>query len=245
MRASEGGRTSANGAGPGVITPDGCAVDFYAQLPAGREPAVIDAAVPSGASILELGCGAGRITHSLVAMGHRVVAVDVSAEMLAHVQGARTVQASIEGLDLHERFDAVVLGSTLINVPDDDQLAAFLATCARHVTADGCVLLERHSVGWFDEVAPTQRQVGDITYLLYDIAHDGPDLLSVTVEYRIGARVWTHSFGTRRLDDARLTSVLADAGLGLDALLTDDGSWVRARPVAGQVAAASTDRDGA
>jgi SAM-dependent methyltransferase len=206
---------------------------------------VIDAAVPSGSSILELGCGAGRVTHPLVAMGHRVVAVDESADMLAHVRGARPVQATIESLDLDDRFDAVVLGSTLINVPDDDLLAAFLTTCARHVSADGCVLLERHPVGWFDEVAPAQRQVGDVTYLLYDVTHHGSDLVSATVEYRIDGRTWTHEFVTRRLDDARLARTLADAGLRLDAVLTDDGSWLRALPVVGSVAAASTDRDGA
>jgi SAM-dependent methyltransferase len=228
-----------------VITPDGCAVDFYALLPPGRESGVIDAAVPPGSSILELGCGAGRVTHPLVAMGHRVVAVDESADMLAHVRGARTVQAAIESLELPERFDVVVLGSNLINVPDDDQLAAFLTTCARHLSAHGCVLLERHPVGWFDEVVATERQVGDITYLLYDIAHDGPDLVSATVEYRVGTRTWTHEFVTRRLDDTRLAQALADAGLRLDAVLTDDCSWLRALPVAASVAAASTEDDGA
>ena len=206
---------------------------------------MIDAAVPSGSSILELGCGAGRVTHPLVAMGHRVVAVDESADMLAHVRGARTVQATIEGLELPERFDAVVLGSNLINTPDDDQLAAFLTACVRHVSADGCVLLERHPVGWFDEVAATEQQVGDITYLLYDIAHDGPDLVSATVEYRIDGRTWTHEFVTRRLDDTRLARALADAGLRLDALLTDDGSWLRARLIAASVAAAGTESDDA
>ncbi len=45
-------------------------------------------AAGAGASILELGCGAGRVTHPLVALGHPVVAVDESPEMLAHVRGA-------------------------------------------------------------------------------------------------------------------------------------------------------------
>lgn len=49
------------GTGPGVITPDGCAVDFYALLPPMGEPEIIAAAAPPGASILELGCGTGRL----------------------------------------------------------------------------------------------------------------------------------------------------------------------------------------
>ena len=44
------------------MTNDGCAVEFYALLPPMGEPEIVHAAVPAGASILELGCGTGRIT---------------------------------------------------------------------------------------------------------------------------------------------------------------------------------------
>ncbi|MEN3358121.1 MAG: hypothetical protein V7637_2103 [Mycobacteriales bacterium] len=74
------------GGGPGPITPDGRAVAVYAALPPRQEPDIISAAVPAGSSILELGVGAGRITRPLVDLGYRVVAVDGSAEMLAHVE---------------------------------------------------------------------------------------------------------------------------------------------------------------
>jgi hypothetical protein len=47
------------GTGPGVITPDGCAVECYALLPSMGEPEIIAAAVPPGASILELAAGPG------------------------------------------------------------------------------------------------------------------------------------------------------------------------------------------
>ncbi|HET9557668.1 MAG TPA: class I SAM-dependent methyltransferase, partial [Actinomycetota bacterium] len=74
--------------GPGAITPDGCSVELYALLPPMGEPEVVHAAVPPGTSILELGAGAGRMTHRLVELGHPVVAVDESGEMLARVRGA-------------------------------------------------------------------------------------------------------------------------------------------------------------
>ncbi|MGX1482605.1 cyclopropane fatty-acyl-phospholipid synthase-like methyltransferase [Streptomyces griseus] len=51
-----------------------------------------------GASILELGCGAGRVTHPLVARGFEVTAVDESPGMLERVRGARTVLSPIETL---------------------------------------------------------------------------------------------------------------------------------------------------
>jgi SAM-dependent methyltransferase len=91
------------GTGPGVITPDGCAVELYARLPAWREPGVIHKAAGSGATILELGCGAGRVTHPLIELGHEVTAVDESQEMPASVRGAQTVLARIQDLDLGGR----------------------------------------------------------------------------------------------------------------------------------------------
>lgn len=219
-----------SGEGPGAITADGCAVDLYAELPVGREPEVIHAAVPGAASILELGCGAGRVTRPLVALGYEVTAVDESAEMLAHVTGARTVKARIEDLDLPDRFDVVLLASHLVNVPDDALLASLLACTRRHVKSDGCVILERHPANWFDQAAPSEQERDGITFVLRGISRPAHDLLRATVEYRIGARVWSQTFTTRRLDDVRLAAVLHAAGLRFDTVLTDDGSWVRAVP---------------
>jgi hypothetical protein len=45
-----------------------------------------------------------------------------------------------------------------------------------------------------------------------------------------GDHVWTQTFTSRRLDDAELAAVLADAGLRLDRYLTGDGTWLRAVP---------------
>jgi SAM-dependent methyltransferase len=84
---------------PGPRAPGGSPVELYALAPPEGEPEIVHAAVPSGAAILELGCGAGRITHRLVELGHPVVGVDQSPEMLAHVRGAETVLADIETLD--------------------------------------------------------------------------------------------------------------------------------------------------
>ena len=66
-------------------TRDGSPVDLYRLLPALGEPEQVHDAIAPGAEVLELGCGVGRITHPLVALGHRVVAVDESKEMLANV----------------------------------------------------------------------------------------------------------------------------------------------------------------
>jgi SAM-dependent methyltransferase len=194
------------------------------------EPEVVHAAIPAGASILELGAGAGRVTHRLIELGHPVVAVDESPEMLARVRGAETVAARIQDLDLGRRFDAVLLASFLVNTPDDGLRRRFLAACRDHVAEGGCVLLQRHPPAWFDEAAEDERTSGAITFRLRDLRRPGTGLLAATAEYQAGERVWTHAFTARRLDDGELAAALAQAGLAVDAYLTGDGSWVRAVP---------------
>jgi SAM-dependent methyltransferase len=218
------------GSGPGVITADGCAVEVYAAMPAGDEPDLIDAAVRSGGSLLELGAGAGRVTAPLVERGYDVVAVDDSAEMLAHVHGAQTVVASIEGLDLGRRFDGVLLCSHLINTSDPAQREAFLAACARHVAPDGCVVIERHTPQWFDEAAESTFEHDGIRIGLRDLSRPGPDLLAATVHYAIGDRVWTQTFVAQRVDDGLLVELLGQFGLAVDRYLDEDRAWVRAVP---------------
>ncbi len=213
-----------------MITPDGCAVDLYAQLPDFGEPAIVHEAVGPGASILELGCGTGRITNPLVALGHPVVAVDESPEMLAHVRGAQTVCARIEELSLGRRFDAVLLASHLINAPDEPIRNAFLAACRDHVAADGCVIVQQHPPDWFASAREAEDVRDGMVFRLRDVSRPAPNLVSATVEYEVGDQRWTQTFTTMVLNDSELESALADAGLRLDRYLTEDHSWFRAVP---------------
>jgi SAM-dependent methyltransferase len=210
-----------------VITPDGCAVDFYAMMPAFGEPAIVHAAAGPGASILELGCGAGRVTHPLIALGHPVVAVDESPEMLAHVRGAETVCAQIQELSLGRRFGAVLLASHLINSGTGTR-SRFLGACRRHVADDGCVIVQQHSPEWFASARDQEVRRDGIILRMRDVSRPGPDLLTATVEYEVGDRCWTQTFTTTRLDDAELAAALAGADLRLDRYLTEDRSWFRA-----------------
>jgi SAM-dependent methyltransferase len=218
------------GTGPGVITPDGCAVDFYALMPDLGEPAIVHEAAGAGASILELGSGAGRVTHPLIGLGHQVVAVDESPEMLAHVRGAETVCARIQDLSLDRRFDAVLLASHLINA-DEQTRSIFLAACRQHVADDGCVIVQQHGPEWFAAAEEGETIRDGVTYRLRDVSRPAPNLVSATVEYVVGERCWTQTFTTRRLDEDELAGALAAAGLRLDRYLTADRSWFRAIPV--------------
>ena len=213
-----------------MITPDGCAVDFYARMTAMGEPEIVHDTAGPAATILELGCGTGRITHPLVALGHPVVAVDESPEMLAHVRGAETVHARIEDLALGRRFNVVLLASHLINTDDAVARTALLAACRRHVADDGSVIIQQHEPGWFDAAADAENVMDGIIFRMRDVSRPAPNLVSATVEYVDGDRVWTQTFTARRLDETELAAVLADAGLRLDRYLTDDRTWLRALP---------------
>ena len=151
------------GSGPGPLTDDGCAVELYRRLPPMGEADVVHDAVGDGASILDLGCGTGRIAHRLLELGHEVVGVDQSADMLAHVRGAHTVQAAIAGLDLGRTFDAVLLASHLVNTPDEAERRALFQTAARHLGGDGLLVAEWHPPEWFETAASGSRgQLGDV-----------------------------------------------------------------------------------
>jgi hypothetical protein len=169
-----------------------------------------------------------------VALGHHVVAVDESAAMLEYIESAETVCSPIEDLALGRGFDAVVLASFLIEIPDDDLMRAFLRTCRNHVREDGCVILERHKPGWHDTVEPGEL-VDDVGRIIRwrDVSRPADGLLAMTVEYEAEDAIWTHSFMTRRLDDDRLVSELAAVGLVVDEFLTPDRRWVRAVPPKG------------
>jgi SAM-dependent methyltransferase len=220
-----------HGTGPGPITADGCAVDYYATLRPNGEPERIHGAIPAGASILELGAGTGRITRRLVELGHEVVAVDQSPEMLAHIDGVETVCSSIESLELGRRFGLVLLMSFVIETADDEQRAAFLATCRRHVADGGSVILQRHPPEWYDTIAPIERDLDDgRTFRLGGLSRPAPDLLAATTEYTIDERRWTHFFVSKRLDDQQLAAELDRAGLTIDEFIDGDREWVRAIP---------------
>lgn len=212
------------------VTDDGSPVEMYARMPTFGEPELIHAAIPPGASILELGSGAGRMTHPLIELGHQVTAADSSAEMLSHVRGAETVQAEIERLDLARRFDCVLMASHLINV-DDRQRAAFLATCARHVAPDGVVLIQRYDPEWAADPQPSDVERGGVRLRVIEPRREGRHL-SATAEYELEGRTWRHGpWEATILDDDEMAARLGASGLRLDRWLDERRTWLAAVPL--------------
>jgi SAM-dependent methyltransferase len=193
-----------------TVAPDGSPVEVYASLPAMGEGERVAEAILPPATLLELGCGAGRVTRQLVAAGYTVTAVDESPEMLEHVRAAETVCARIEELELGRRFDAVLLLSNLLTV-EPEQRRAFLAACARH---SDLLVVESLPLGW--EPEPSDR-------LRIDRVEDG--VVHGEVFYDGGA---SHAFAMRVFaDEEELRAVLAEGGFSLERRL--DARWFTAR----------------
>jgi SAM-dependent methyltransferase len=223
-------RPGYTGTGPGEFTPDGCAVDLYRRLPVRDEPQIIAAAVPPPATLLELGCGTGRVTGPLTRLGYEVTAVDESAAMLAAVDGARKVLSPIEDLTLKKVFDIVFLSSFLVHAPDVEVRRRMLRVCREHVEPDGTVIIQREGAGWHTKI-PRQNPIADGYSRVTASEEVGDGVREVHVEYDFPDAHWTQTFRSRPLTVAQFETALREAGLFVERYLTPDGTWVAASPI--------------
>ncbi len=217
------------------VAPDGSPVAVYLALPA--EPAftaVLDHLDP-GASVLDLGCGVGRLVNLLARPHREVWGVDESPAMLRHLAAEVTaVSADLRGLDLGRRFDAVVLASHLVNVADPELQRGFLTAVADHLDPAGTAYLQRHDpspgaydVGVREQVLPTAR--GPLAVTLEVHERRGP-WFRATSTMAFPDASWAQTFDAELLDDDALAARLSAVGLELGEVL--DATWVTATAAA-------------
>ncbi len=204
------------------VAPDGSPVEVFAALPPRGIPELLHSQIAAGGAVLELGCGAGRITKGLLDLGHRVWAVDNAPEMLERVdRRAERVEADIWALDLRMRFDAVVAGSYLVN-----QWAPLLfATCARHVAPDGVVLVQRYAPAWA-RAAEAGSSTSGAVEITIDPITCVDDRVRFTATYRIGERSWAQDLDASVLDDAALDRIASYSALHFDGVFDELDEWV-------------------
>jgi SAM-dependent methyltransferase len=106
------------------------------------EAALVQAYAPR--TVLDAGCGTGRVAVELARRGIGVVGVDADPDMVdaarAKAPDLRWVVADLAGLALPDRFDVVVLAGNVVPYVAADRRARAVAACARHL-ADGGVLV--------------------------------------------------------------------------------------------------------
>lgn len=213
------------------VAPDGSPVDLYLLLPGADEATVIHAAIPPSAAILELGCGVGRVTRHLVALGHPVTGVDNSEAMLAHasrLDGVEAVRADIATLDLSRRtWPVVILASRMVN---DESGPDFLAAASRHVADSGIVLIERHEPGWVDAARPASAARDGVSFGLEDVDHTVRGVLRATMVYEVEGTTYRQRFVSHEVDDERLEALAATTGLRVTGFIDQNRTWVTMRP---------------
>lgn len=115
-------------------------------------------------TVLELGCGTGRLTHRLNDT-YTVTGVDASDEMLAIARertDATLVQADIRDLDMEQRYDAVVmLGRTFTHMTTDDDVAAALDAIAAHLHDGGVLIMDNFRKDGIAEMTETEEYTVD------------------------------------------------------------------------------------
>jgi SAM-dependent methyltransferase len=101
----------------------------------------------SGTTVVDVGCGAGALSHLLAEDGARIVGVDPSADAIAQAAAAagpseRYLVGRAEDLPVPERFaNAVTFLNSLHHVPTTS-LADALAEARRVLRADGVVYVQ-------------------------------------------------------------------------------------------------------
>jgi SAM-dependent methyltransferase len=95
----------------------------------------------SPTSVLDAGCGTGRVAIELARRGVDVVGADLDASMLETARRLAPelawVECDLAALDLGRRFDVVVLAGNVPLFTAPGTHAAIVAGCARHVAPLG------------------------------------------------------------------------------------------------------------
>jgi len=113
-------------------------------------------------SVLDAGCGTGRVARELARRGVDVGGVDLDPDMLA-TAGRRSpelqwVQADLASFHLGRAFDVVVAAGNVMILLTPGTETAVLANLARHLRPDGLL------------IAGYQLRAGDLTLVEYDQA---------------------------------------------------------------------------
>jgi SAM-dependent methyltransferase len=213
------------------VAPDGSPVAFYRRLPATGEPELIHSVIPAAASVLDLGCGAGRIAAPLARLGHPVTGIDDGEAMIGALPpDIEGIVADARTVRLGRRFECVLLASHLVNDPEAG--SAFAATAAAHLAPGGVLVAETYPPGW-DPAAGVgeESRLGDARITLLRAEVDADGLLHAEVRYGVDDLEWQQPFTARLLGEPGIRALLADAALAFECWLDRPG-WFVARAAA-------------
>jgi ubiquinone/menaquinone biosynthesis C-methylase UbiE len=199
-------------------------------------------ATRQGGTVLELGCGTGRVALELARAGLDIVGVDYSAGMLdvARSQAGGLPLTLIEGdmrnLQLGKQFVTVLIPfGGLQHLETASEVAAALATVARHLASDGIAIVDIEAPQPDDFTAGPRPLVahwtrpwrgGSVTKLVAVEGLPSECRRIVTFHYDVQPaegplhRI-SHEFGLRVITSGELELAARLAGLEMTALYGD------------------------
>lgn len=99
---------------------------------------------PTPASVLDAGCGTGRVALELARRGIEVIGVDLDRSMLETArrqdEGLEFVESDLAALDLGRSFDVVMMAGNVLLFTAKGTEPAVVAGCARHVAPSGVLV---------------------------------------------------------------------------------------------------------
>lgn len=118
------------------------------------------------ASVLDAGCGTGRVAIELARRGLEVVGVDMDGDMIDAARAKAPAMTwythDLATLDLQRQFDVVAMPGNVMIFCEPADRAGVVAGCARHLAPDG-LLVAGFSL---------ERRADAITLAIYDAACD-------------------------------------------------------------------------
>jgi SAM-dependent methyltransferase len=104
----------------------------------------VSSLVPRPRSVVDAGCGTGRVAIELARRGMTVVGVDLDHSMLDRARRAAPnlewIEQDLTALDLGRVFDAVVMAGNVPLFTPPGTHAGVVAGCARHVAPGGALI---------------------------------------------------------------------------------------------------------
>lgn len=106
-------------------------------------------------SLLEPGCGSGRLVAALAAIDYDVTGVDLNRQMLRYLDSrlrrrglsAKTIQADMSDMELGQKFDAAFCTfNTFRHLLDESTAIQHLRCVAQHVRSGGLYILGFHII---------------------------------------------------------------------------------------------------
>jgi hypothetical protein len=169
------------------------------------EPSDLEPGATPGYAMLLGAAGAGRVRLALAELGVP------TGTLHQAVLDPDVTPSALDALDVGRQYPLVILGSHLVNSPDDALRQALLIAAGRHLSGDADLLVEHHPIDWTETAAPTSPTPGSAVGM--EDVHIDPPFVSAVSTYDVGGRYERVPFTARVLSEAELDAALATAGL--------------------------------